>query len=203
MPSAPLTSWANQFVETDLDRAVILRLRQWLPTYLREAERQRGLPQNTLARPKEGSYQNALEDDEFPDAQLPAVVVTTAATEGDPENNGDRDVFAAWRCNVSVIVRGKTPTETREVAAVFGGCIRAILWQQQLDLEGEVRWRAGNVAPVADVTDQGRHLAAAINRFTVYVDGVMEGEGPMVPSPDLPYDPIGVVQKVTTTVNKR
>lgn len=210
----PAADWGTTLVETDVDRAVIERLRQWLPTYLSHAEEARGLPNGLLARPVDGSFQNALEDDSFPDGQLPAVVVTTAQTEGDPETGPNRSVYAAWRCNVSVVVRGRTPPETREVAAVFGGCVRAILVHQQLSLEGEVRWRAGNVAPVADVTDQGRHLAAAINRFTVYVDEVITGDGPVIPDPDdppyeppgdpdQPYDPLALVTNVTTTILPR
>jgi hypothetical protein len=208
--------WGKLLVETDVDRAVIAALMTWMPTYLTQAERERGLTPHLLARPTNESYTNALEDDEFPDGRLPAMVVTTARTEDNPDSFDIRRYAAAWRVNVSAVIRGRTPPETREVAALFGGCVRRILIQQQINLDGEVRWRSSLVTPYPDATEQGRYLAAAVNGFTVFADDVLSGDGPVIPDehdpdypppdpsqPDQPYDPLAEVRSVTTQIVAR
>lgn len=210
--------WGTTLVETDIDKLVIAQLRLWLPTYLSRAEVDRGLANGLLARPKASSFQNALQDDDFPDGALPAIVVTTAQTEGQPMYEANQ-VSAAWRCNVSAVVRGKTPGQAREVAAVFGGAVRRVLRDQQIGLDGEVKWRAGQVVPISDQTGKERLLCASLNRFTVFTDVVMSGDGPLVPlagdppypapdpasAPNAPYDPLVPVKVggVTTTIIKR
>jgi hypothetical protein len=209
--------WGELVIATDVDRAVLLQLQRWLPTYLTRAEVERDLPAHLLARPNAESYQNVLEDDDFPDGRLPAILVTTAQT-GDVAVGTEGAYYASWQVVVSVIVRGRTAPETREVAALFGGCVARILAHQQLDLDGEVKWTGASVAPVADVTDKGRWLAAGINTFTVYADQVISGDGPVLPTdddppydspdpddPDAPYDPLVLVRAggVTTTILPR
>ena len=94
--------------------------------------------------------------------------------------------------------------------------MRRILIHQQLDLDAEVRWQESEIIPIPDQTDRGRWLAAAVNRFTVYADVALDGDGPWGgpgPPPDgwEPWDPEdpdpGVDQPeaypVTTTINAR
>lgn len=223
----PVADWGQMLVETDIDRLVIARLRLWLPVYLAQAEVERGLPNHLLARPKPESYENALVETEFPEGRLPAILVTAAQTEGNPERTADGGYLAAWRTTVSAVVRGRTPAETREIASVFGGCVRRCLVQQQLDLDGEIRWRQSHLTPVATSTTRAGiraaakdlWLAAAINRFTVFADRVISGDGPVFPTPadspfpapdpvgapDVPYDPLLAVRQggVTTTIVRR
>jgi hypothetical protein len=200
-------------VETDVDAAVIRTLRTWLPTYLAQVERERDLTIGTLARPVAESYANTLEDDEFMDHRMPAIIVTTA----EPENNAQRDgnglYRASWTVRVSSVVRGRTPRETRAVAAVFGGSVRRVLVQHADldDFSAGLRWIGSNVIRVEDTTDQGRYLAASINLFNVFVEDVLrDGVGPTVPSdpydpPDLenpnePYEPWVTVGEITTNI---
>jgi hypothetical protein len=205
-------------VETDVDVAVVTTLRTWLPTYLSRAEDERGLDNGLLARPVPSSYTNTLDDEDFPDQRLPAIVVTTASTSNEPRVGRDDYYSAAWRVLVTAVVRGRTPPETRAVAALFGGCVRRILVQNtSLDgFAGGVKWLRGNVAPVEDMTDKGRYLAAGINEFTVYVDEVLrQGVGPAHPdsspyppgnpgTPNEPYDPlVTVTEPVSVDVTHR
>jgi hypothetical protein len=154
----------------------------------------------------------------FPDGRLPAIVVTTAQTDGDPEPIvvGVDDAYAAWwRTNASAVVRGRTPHETREVAALFGGCIRRILVNQQLSI-GSIHWMGSSVTSFPDPTGQGRYLAAAVNRFRVLTDEALTGDGPVIPlqddppypppdptTPDEPFDPLAEVRAVTTEIIAR
>jgi hypothetical protein len=211
----PVADWGEVVVETDVDRAVISRLATWMPTYLTQTETKRELPPYLLARPNAESYQNALEDDTFPDGRLPALVVTTARTDNEPEKivMAVDDAYSAfWRITVSAVVRGRTPSETREIAALYGGCVRAILVQKQTDI-GVVRWTGSSVVPYPDRSGQGRFLAAGRNTFTVFVDLTLTGDGPItaeiypppdpVGNPDQPYDPLAEVRTVTTQIVAR
>ena len=99
-----VADWGVNVVETDIDRAFIATIMFWLPTYLAQEERERELPNHLLARPQEGSYQNALEDTEFPDGRLPAIVVTTARTTD--TKKAQYGYAATYAVTVSAIVRG-------------------------------------------------------------------------------------------------
>jgi hypothetical protein len=208
-------------VETDVDVAVIATLRLWLPTYLARIEDERSLANRTLPRPSPQSYTNALEDDEFADNWIPAVIVTTAQLDDEPVIDGAGVYSGGWSVVVSAISRGRTPIESRALAALYGGCVRRCLVHQQ-DLGGfasETRLRGGGrVAPVSDSTGQDRYLTASINRFTVFVDAIVQAsagpyrpdppEGPYTPpdpagDPDTPYDPLVPLTTVTTSVTAK
>lgn len=211
--AGPVAEFGQLIVPTDVDRAFIDSLRLWLPTYLTWVERARELTPHLLARPTEDAYQNALEDDEFPDSRLPAIVVTTAQAE-DADYGPNNELHGSWRVNVSAIVKAQTPPQVREVAALFGGCVAKVIHDQQTALEGEIKLaRPMQVAPVADVTGKNRFLAAGICQFVAYVDNVMTGTGPVDPDPDDPiylppdpsdpdatYDPLSTVSGVTIDV---
>lgn len=210
----PVADFGVTVIETDIDRLVLSAIRTWLPTYLAEAERQRELPARLLARPDDSAYQSTLDDTEFPDGKLPAIVATTASA-GSAERRQEGAYSAEFEVAVSAIVRGRTPAETRAIAAVFGGCIRSLLVHQQLeDLDGELHWLEGGVIPVPDATDRGRWLAAGSNTFVVYADTVLSGSGPITPDgpfypepdpsdPDTPYDPLSTVWRAVTDVTPK
>lgn len=198
-------------IETDIDLAVVKTLRRWLPTYLWQLRAERPDSPRLAAR----SFANTLEDEEFLDHHLPAIIVTTAQTEGDPDVDGNGLYLTAWRVVVTAVVSSRTPPETRAIAALFGGsCRRALVHHPSLDgFASGLRWRGGNVAPVADPTNARRNLAAGINQFTVFVDDVLGGDGPLEPdiptpyepadpdTPDRPYDPLATVREGGVTVD--
>jgi hypothetical protein len=200
-------------LETDVDLAVAATLKRWLPTYLAQLRVERpGIP-----RLEPQSFANTLDDEEFLDHHLPAIIVTTAQTEGDPEVDGNGMYRTAYRVVVSVVVSARTPGETRAAAALFGGsCRRSLVHHPSLGgFASGTRWRGGNVAPVADPANASRNLAAAINQFTVYVDDVLGGDGPIDPdiptpyepadpdTPERPYDPLATVREGGVTVDVR
>lgn len=203
-------------VETDIDVAICEQMVLWFPTHLAQIERERGLKSHFLRRPKKESFANTLDEDEFLDHTLPAIIVTTSATVGDPVKDSDGKYFAAWNVVISAVCRGRASAETRYLAALYGGAVKRIMVGMP-DINGhasETRWMAGNVAPVRDSTRRGRYLAASINQFLVYVDDVLqEGAGPVLPNPDdnpydpadpadpdTPYDPLEVVRAVSVQV---
>ena len=216
----PLHSgWGPLVSEVDVDVAVVKTLRLWLPHYLARVEQERGLANGLLARPKPESYANTINDDEFVEHQLPAMIATTAVMD-DVGKAGDGMHFAEFRCRVSVICRGTTPPETRAVTALFSACVKRVM-VQQASLGGfaaGVRLVGGNLMAVPDITDQGRYLAAGMNDFSVSVDEVVQsGVGPFAPpnpednpypppdpnDPDTPYDPVSTVGDVTVSVTDK
>jgi hypothetical protein len=189
-----MSFWGPLVTEVDVDVAVVKTLRQWFPYYLTQAEVERSaeLQLGDLARPKPDSYANTIEDDEFLDHTLPAIIVTTARAD-EPETDGNGIYNAGFVVRISAVVRGRTPPESRAVAALFGALVRRVLVQQAslLDFAAGTRWRGGTLAALEDVTGAGRYLCASINDFTVFVDEVVQaGVGPLVPPDEDPvYEP--------------
>jgi hypothetical protein len=203
-------------VNTDVDEAIINHVKLWLPTYLAQTERERGQSIGRFNRPKDKSYNSVLTDDEFPDHALPAILVTSADTRGDPQKDGNGNYYAAWNVVISCVVRGRNPRETRWLAAQFEGAVRRIMVRQDIPMDGEVRWTGTSVASVNDRSGKGRYLAAGIGTYVFYVDRVLlEGNGPGYPDngpydppdpvgdPDAPVDPLVEVSSVTTDVTGR
>jgi hypothetical protein len=208
--------FGDLIVETDLDALVALTLQTFMPLYLHVLQNERG-SDHALASPVQ--YENALEDDTFPDQQLPAVIITTSRTAGTPKMNGDGQWFAAWTTTVALVCRGRVPTEARTIASLYGGTVRRVLNDQGLgqNFEGEVKWTGSRVAPVSPHNPENetqRFLAAGVNTFTIYADKVLGGgsppiwpDGPLDPydpidpsDPSHPYDPLAQVDDVNVTV---
>jgi hypothetical protein len=186
-------------VETDVDDAVINTLRYWFPSYLKQTIRERNLP---LAPPSDESYATVLDDDEFPEQRMPAVLVTTSDTIGSPDVDAAGAYYVTFETVVSTVARGRTPAEARRNAALFSGTARRILAQQStlLGFAGGSRWTAGQLRPVQDTTGQNRYLVAGTNTFAVYVDGVVDlSAGPTEPS-DV-YEAPPTVQAVFTDIS--
>lgn len=207
-------------VETDIDAAVVALLIRWFPTHLAQIEREREFTAGLLSRPKPESFANTLDEDEFLDHRLPAIMVTTAQTVGEPEKDGDGYYYATWNCVVSAVVRGRTPSETRTFAALYGGAVRRIMASMDAldgNIAGASRWTSGQVAPVRDSSRRGRYLAASINQFSVYVERLFQqGTGPQLPNPPEspypppdpddpapPYDPLAEVRDVIVDVTAK
>jgi hypothetical protein len=202
--SAPaLAEWGPLVTSVDIDQAVVSTIAKWLPTYLDQIENERGLDQGTLPRPKPASYANTLESDEFLDHMLPAVIVTTVSTVGQPQLTGDDSYITNWQVNVSSVLRAPRPPATRLNAALFEACVRRLLVQQGAlgGMAKRTRWLGSRVAPVADVTGKGRYLAAGMGQYIVFGDVAAQGgmTGPLVPD-QYPYQPLAPVTTVTTDV---
>ena len=211
---SPVADFGPIILETDVDEAVYGTLRKWIPTYLTKIELERSFPNKTFPRPPKQSYTNTIEEDEFTDTMLPAVIVTTAAIEARPAKDGDGFYNGGYLCIVSGIVRGPTPPETRRNASILGACIRRVLLQQG-DLDGfasETRWESSRIRRINQSSQAGRYLAASSQTFTVYVDKVLNEQNgpwevdPVYPpadpdDPDTTYDLPVQVSAVTVEVD--
>lgn len=213
-------------LETDVDLAVIETLQLWLPTYLRQFEIERDIDSSDerqrIVRPQNANYDIALEDEGFPSARLPGIIVTTASPqsiERSHAQDGNGDTYdVAWSTAVSVVARGPSKTDARILAAQIGGAVRRCLCHQNTlgGFAGDVMWQPpGSVLPIRDITAENRELAMALNTFIISTDDALRGStGPLIPAqdpyedpdpsdPETPYEPVLSVGSVTVSVTGR
>lgn len=180
-------------VAADVNDCVIAALSFWLPMQLAQLERERDdLHAGLLARPKPESYATVMEEGSWPDHRLPAIVVESAGTSGEPATDGDGVYYADWDVVVTAIVRGRTNPETRWLASLTEGCIRRTMLMQDSRQAGRIRWTGCDpIRPVVDQDDQGRYMAAAVSRYVCEVERVaQDGAGPLLTDdPSDPYAP--------------
>jgi hypothetical protein len=189
----PQADWGALVINTDVDEALLEALREWLPTYLPRIAVERERPPLELPN----SYANVLEQDEFMDNQLPAILVTTASTakvKGGPNTRYE----AEWQVRVSSVVRGRKPSETRHISALYEGSVRRVMIQKarKSPIVCDVDWAGTQLAPVLEMGGRGRYLAAGIGTYNVQTDFALQGAGPNVPAA-AEYLPLAKVADVT------
>lgn len=184
--SVALGSLGPLVTATDVDAWVLEAIGTWLPTYLALYERDRGIKTGTYPRPATGHILTAISDAEFTDRQLPAIVVTALTNAGEPTRNPDWSYAAVARVNISAVVRGRTPAETRQTAAVYEACCRQLLAQKGVPGVARQRWRGWQILPIPDTDSQGRYLAAGVTIFDFSIDQMAQGgfNGPSIPIDD-------------------
>lgn len=184
----------NDIVSDDqVEDAVIATLRRWLPTYMSEVERQRGVEPGFYARPTEGSFVVRTDFDKWPEEMLPLVIVISPGVDDDPARSGAGEYRGTFAIAVTCVVSSTDQTSTRRYAMRMGAAIRAALIQHQsLDqaLEGKiggVDWvgtRNNELPPEDD-----RSIWACRQLFAVQVNSILSRPaGPKTPEP--PDEPI-------------
>lgn len=183
-----------------LEGAMLGTVRDWLPTYLREIERLTGRTAGSL--PDARSYGAVSESDaaRWAEGQLPAIVVLSPGTDGEPVPLGGGPVGAAWSIGVGAVVAASTPAASRDLAGAYGAALRGLISQH-----GSL----GGVAAGADWlgeryddidASKDRTLAACAVEFRVHVDIAVDASaGPGAPADDPPDWPLA--ETVTVTVN--
>ncbi len=168
----------------NVEQAVQATLDMWLPTYLRELERQNEIPPDSLP-----AIRSTVVVNEFAQYQgepLPCCVVVCPGTEGAPEIVAD-GVHNAWfTVGIAVIVEAVNEAAARQLAQLYAFAIATLLLQQPSLGGFASRTRLGIVtgddAP-ADFIRDGCAVARVV--FSVLVEGVVTAlAGPSVPDPD-------------------
>lgn len=199
MTTYGIADWGPLVIATDVDDAVLAALREWLPTYLKQISTERSLGY-VLPTPK--VYANTLNEDEYMDHQLPALVVTTASTKS--TMGGSNHLYQAnWNVTVSVIVRGTAPAKTRNLAALYEGAVRRCFLNKCRGNDtplNDPHWVSTEVAPIGASSRKGRYLAAGIGKYNVATDAAAQSfGGPDVPNADQ-YAPLATVTEVDISV---
>jgi len=171
-----------------VEQAVIDTLRLWMPTYLREAERQSNRAQGVLLAPR--SYTTTPDrrpvPERYPGSTLPAVIVAaTGAPRG--RRAGQGQVTLEWQFGVAVVVSAATEETTRELAHLYGWCCAAIV-EHHPSLGGVVSDAGMELAadPVRcePMGAKGRSLALCAIGFECRMPVLDAGRGPLEPDPE-------------------
>ena len=188
----PGTVYGRIITGNDVEQAVLATLRDRMPEYIAEVERQRGRDPGALAEPK--GYIVASQFSKWPEDQLPVVIVISPGLAGPARRAGDGQVRARWSIAAGIINSAAKIDRTRENALDYVGAIRTLLAQHQaLDgLAAGVEWQDENYVPPFPYSDT-RTLFGAQAIFAVTVDDVVSyglgPDGPWGPPPD-PTDPL-------------
>lgn len=159
----------------------------WLVAHLAHQERRRGLAARALPQPK--SWPTVSEFDIEAHEQMPAVVIVSPGTIGEPEH--DRGVYrTVWRIETAVAIAGKDEVQGRMLAALYLAAVKGALIQNPT-LGGKVeqcRW-TGPDDHAFGTTERGSQRAIYGTAFAVTVrDAVGTRKGTQVPPAD-PYNP--------------
>ena len=183
---------------------MIASMKKWMPTYLREIERQMGLPVSYLAAIENYSDRNSF-DMEAPE-KLPKVVVIAPGTVGTPVMRGDRRYSATWRVGIGLAVGAETETEANTQVKAYGAAVRGLMMQSsELGEIGAVNivWTDESYDDLP-IPNQVQLLKAASLYFNIDIANVVtRGLGP--DQPDLPaadyvYRDVEEVDTKTTIV---
>ena len=174
-----------------VEDAAAATLRLWLPTYLREIERQHGRAQLALPDPKSWLvYSHEDRPEDWPESGLPAVLLMCPGLKGEPAREGAGTYRARWDLQAGVVVSASRPAQTRQLAQLYGAAIRAAILQHP-SLGGfaqAVTWADeanGDMSPI-----DSRSLGYTSVAFTVDVLDVVDARGGPI-LPDASADPDG------------
>lgn len=187
-----------------VENAVIAHLKKWYSTYLAEVERQAGVDAGTWKRPR--AWITTNEFDNFPEAQLPAVLLICPGLAGKPMKTGGHGKYRApFSLATAVIVSAATRADAIMLSKKHSLALRAVMVQKAsiggfaLGCEwiGEVYDDLGH--------DSSRSIAVGKSQFIIEVDDVLtQRRGPAASEPQSDpldeYDEDITVETVTTRV---
>jgi hypothetical protein len=176
-------------------------LKRWFPTYLREIERQLGLPKSTFPEPQNYSDRNSFDMEAA--EELPKVVVIAPGLTGAPRRKGDGTHEAPWRIGIGIAVGARTEDRANDLVKGYAAAIRGIMLQNSElgNLGGiEMVWadESYDDLPVPNVNQLVK--AASLYFDVTFADVVTRGHGPVVPDQDA-YN-YGEAQTVEVTIEK-
>jgi hypothetical protein len=208
VPASYLGDYGALTHATDVDRAVIRHLQKWYPTYLAAAEKRAGKSTSWLARP--AMYATTYEEDDedfLSDRRMPTVFVTTGGFQA-WQRTGDNNYSALCPLRISVVSRGRNPSEARFQASLYIATVTELLLAKQslggfangIDVVTE------RPRPIQDPSNRSRHLAAGMAEYSVFVADIRNSvSGPLdpddpPPDPTAPYEDLPDVSSVTVDV---
>lgn len=109
---------------TDVEDAIEVTMKKWMPDYLAFTERHIGKPAEWLPRPN--SYTVTSDWDAFPEESVPAVLIMCPAVDK-PLMDGQREYRATFPVRVGIRVESKDRRSSERLAKFYGGAFRALL----------------------------------------------------------------------------
>jgi hypothetical protein len=166
----------------DVETAILDTLRAWLPTYLSELERQKGLQPRSLGRPPAAdSYHGGDDFDSWEEDSTPEVIVVCEPT-GEAERTA-AGVFQWYEVQVGCVLIADDEDIARNQAGHWGTA--SMLLAQQGSLGGFAQETVIVGSPKVEFPNPDeRRLARAVATFHVWVGPIIDpNAGPIGPNP--------------------
>lgn len=216
--SPSVADWGPLVGAVDVDKAIRTVLTTWLPTYCAQVQIDYNLDY-AIAEPQ--SYAIVLDEDEYLDWAMPAVLISTAKTIktiGGSNSNYE----ATWRTAVSGMIRGRNAEESKVNASYFEGAIRRCMLQKcrtnspspsgadgqdsELIAAGAsilsgCHWQSTELAAVNGDKRRGRYLSVGIGTYSVVTNKAVQSfGGPNTPNA-APYEGLPTVSNGGVTIS--
>lgn len=200
--STQASVFGNIFVASTLEERIIVVLKKWFPTYLREIEQQNELPVGVLVPPR--VYTNRNEFETIEGDNMPLCVVISPGLVDIPVTRQSGIYTAGWNVGVGIAIAAETETKANLLSRCYAAAVRGIILQRQ-DLEGmaiRVDWVDETYTDLPAIENQLQQYRAAGVYFIVEIENVTnKWLGPDEPDQD-PYGTFGEVQDVIVDVGR-
>lgn len=135
-----MTVFKDLFPAYKLELAAMATLEKWMPTYLREIERQLDMDVGKVPPPKNYGTRNRFEV--LAVEALPRVVVISPGLVSAPRANGNGDYTAEWSLAVGIAAAAPSEEEADMLAKIYGLAARGIIAQNPSlgDVANRVEW---------------------------------------------------------------
>jgi hypothetical protein len=194
----------------DIEDAVVLQLKEWLPRYLVAAEEQHGLTPGSVPVPKGWAVTGRVLDKLLSD-QLPCVIVMAAGVApGVTHREGEGVLTGNWTLGVGSMFNADLGREARRRAQLYARAIQLSLQQMPLHALGQpckVDWRGESYDELDFATS--RTYSASVVNLNVYCREVATTDGGPPPEavpptdPTVPFVPWVEVKETETTVEPK
>lgn len=182
-----------------VEQTVKNHLHLWMPTYIREIERQTGRPAESLPLIRSWTNRNTLQL--WKEDHLPSLLLVSPGTIGAPWKDGEGTYHAHWSIGVAVVVSGRDEKTTDGLSKDYAAAVRAAMLQRQ-SLGGQaegVSWLDERYTDLP--ADEARTLAAGQDIFSIeFKDVVSVAGGPVEPDP--PAEAVGDWPEVETVITE-
>lgn len=187
----------------DVTKAAEDTLKAWSPAYLAEVGVQHGLARGDL--PEIRSWEAWPVFEQWPENQLPAIVVVTPGTNAVPEML-NKQATVAWSIGVAIVVSARDEEATADLIGYYSAAVRALMIQKG-SLGGfavETSWVSERFDDIP-ILEQARTLRTAMVMFSTIVEGMVQRYGGPAEPPDDPTADPGsspIITSVTETVTE-
>jgi hypothetical protein len=167
----------------DVLQAALLTYKLWVPYYCTQFETDRGLPADTIQRPK--SYHGGVDDKSWIGEVMPEVMLLVS-----PLGEAERPDYLQWYLvDAKVACKGdqtddRAEDEARVQASYLGGALMLLV--QQPSLGGLAQDLIMTASPTLSFPSSDRYVVQANARFQVRTGSIITQEGPKGTVPEIP-----------------
>jgi hypothetical protein len=168
----------------DVEEAVLAALQEWMPTYIKRVEENRGLEPGAL--PQIRSYSIVSDYDRYPQEQLPAIVIESAGVVGGSITKEGTGYYSAkYVIEVSVTTAAEDAVAVRKGAQRYGEAVRGSLLQHRSLGSGSIGKRVDWAdESLIGENDNRKRRVTCVNSFRVDLRNIVSvKEGPIAPDP--------------------